>query len=97
MDKTKNRRSFLKKTLGVSAGMITIPTIVPSHVLGLNSIVVPSDKINMGFIGTGQMGTGHVRSFLGYEDVQAVAVCDVRKQHRDRAKTLIDEKYGNSD
>jgi predicted dehydrogenase len=97
MDKSNNRRAFIKKALSASAGMISIPIIIPSHVLGLNSKTAPSDKINMGFIGTGQMGTGHVRSFIGYQDVQAVAVCDVRKEHRDRAKSLIDDKYGNSD
>jgi len=93
----KERRSFIKKTLSASAGILTMPTLVPSHVLGLNSKTVPSDKINMGFIGVGGMGTGHVRSFIGYEDVKAVAVCDVRREHRDRAKGIIDEKYSTED
>ncbi|MFC2124821.1 Gfo/Idh/MocA family protein [Bacteroidota bacterium] len=97
MNKNNQRRKFIKKVLSASAGLITIPTIIPPHVLGLNARTAPSDRINMGFIGTGQMGTGHVRSFIGYEDVKAIAICDVRREHRDRAKKHIDEKYGNKD
>lgn len=43
------------------------------------------------------MGTGHVRTFLGFEDVQVRAVCDVRREHRERAKKMVDERYGNPD
>ena len=32
----------------------------------------------MGCIGVGSMGSGHVRGWLGQEDVQLVAVCDLR-------------------
>lgn len=85
------RRTFLKTSLAVAA-----PMIVSSHVLG-GQHTPPSDKIVMGCIGVGGMGTGHVRSFLGFDDAQLVAVCDVRQEHRDRAKNYIDEKYGNTD
>jgi predicted dehydrogenase len=91
------RRSFLKRSLTGSVGFLGIPTIVSSQVLGLNGKVPPSDKIILASIGVGGMGTGHVRSFLGYDDVQLTAVCDVRKEHRNRAKGIIDEKYGSGD
>ncbi len=97
MKKLIKRRSFLEKTIGGAISVVGLPVIVPSHVLALNNQVPPSDKIVLGFIGVGGMGTGHVRSFLGYNDVKIAAVCDVRKEHRDRAKGLIDEKYGNQD
>ena len=97
MNKTIKRRSFLKRSVAGSVGLMGLPTIVSSHVLGLNGKVPPSDKIILASIGVGGMGTGHVRSFLGYGDVQLVAVCDVRKEHRERAKGIIDEKYGNRD
>jgi predicted dehydrogenase len=42
------------------------------------------------------MGAGHVRSFLHYEGVRAVAVCDVMRDRRDRAKQLVDEHYGDT-
>jgi hypothetical protein len=40
----------------------------------------------MGAIGVGSQGTGNMRGFLGKKEVQVVAVCDVDKGHRTRAK-----------
>jgi predicted dehydrogenase len=51
----------------------------------------------MGAIGVGSQGTGDMRGFLSKPEVQMVAVCDVEKAHRDRAKKLVDERYGNGD
>jgi predicted dehydrogenase len=73
-----------------------LPSIVPASALGRGS-VAPSEKIAMGFIGVGGMGTGHVRSFLQYPDVQVRAVCDVRLEHRLRAKEIVDGHYGTPD
>jgi predicted dehydrogenase len=90
-----NRRGFLKKVGVGAAGAIGFPYIIPSSVLGLNGAVPPSEKIVMGFIGVGSMGGGHLRSFLGYEDVRAVAVCDLREIFRQKAKRRVDEHYGD--
>ncbi len=92
-----NRRDFVKNAVKASAGIIAVPAIVPSTVWNSKKYTLPNDKINLGFIGVGGMGTGHVRSFIGHGDVNVVAVCDVRKEHRDRAKTIVDEKYGNTE
>jgi len=51
----------------------------------------------MGCIGMGGQGTGNMRGFLGKREIQVVAVCDVEKKHRERAKKFVDDKYGNSD
>jgi predicted dehydrogenase len=48
----------------------------------------------MGFIGVGSMGGGHLRTFLGYEDVQAVAVSDLREIFRQRAVERVERHYG---
>ncbi len=92
-----NRRDFVRKTATLASGLAVAPTILPTHLWAGTRATLPSNKVNMGFIGVGNMGTGHVRTFLGFEDVQARAVCDVRMEHRDRAKGMIDEKYGNQD
>ena len=97
MNKKEKRRSFLRKSLFAASGIIGAPMIVPAHTISGTTGISPSDKINLASIGVGGMGTGHVRSFLGYPDVQYRAVCDVRKEHRDRAKGYIDEQYGNND
>ncbi|NQT26959.1 Gfo/Idh/MocA family oxidoreductase [candidate division KSB1 bacterium] len=90
------RRDFLKKSM-IGSAALSIPTILPSSVLGRDGHTPPSDQIVMGLIGVGSMGSGHLQSFLGHEDVHIAAICDVRKAHRDAAKKRVDQKYGNSD
>ena len=86
-----NRRTFLKSG---AAAAIALPQIVPSTVFGAEA---PSERIVMGVIGTGGMGTNNLKSFTGNKIVQMVAVCDVDKAHRDRAKKYVDSKYKNTD
>lgn len=94
---TNNRRSFLKKSLAYSAGMLTLPVILPSRVIAGKGKIMPNDKINMGFIGVGGMGTGHVRSFIEHDDVHVLAVCDVNRQHADRAAKMVNKHYGDEE
>jgi predicted dehydrogenase len=89
------RRKFLKKTAGAGIGLLAIPYIVPSSALGKGGHIAPSDRIVMGAIGVGSMGTGDMRNFLLKKGVQYVAVCDVDKNHATRAKKLADDKNGN--
>ena len=73
--KNQTRRDFLKKS-ALAAGAIGIPYLVrPCVVSGKD--VPPSEKIVIGYWGTGSKGSGHVRAFTGKSDVQSVAVCDV--------------------
>lgn len=91
-----DRRDFLKRTGGFSAGAMLASKAVakannkinPSRVLGAN------DRINIGLIGCGGRGSGDVASFKQYADennnaCQIVAVCDVYEK-RKRAQA---EKY----
>ena len=72
------RRDFLK-TSAIAAGAVALPHFVPASALGAGG-VSPSDKIVIGYWGTGSMGSGHVKAFTGKSDVQAVAVCDVNRE-----------------
>ena len=90
---SQNRRQFIKHSLTGAAGLFVLPTILPSRVIANPSGTLPNDKINMGFIGVGGMGSGHLRTFLEFEDVRVVAICDVRKEHRDNAQQAVMEKY----
>jgi len=97
MDKNKtSRRSFLK-TAGSATAALGFPTIIPSSALGNADTPAPSGRIVMGGIGLGNMGSGDLGAFLGKNDVQYVAVCDVRKGFRDRAKDQVDAKNQNKD
>lgn len=91
------RRNFIKQA-AMASGMIAIPVIIPSGCTSKkNGKTAPSDRIVMGGIGLGGMGTGDMKNFLKNKDVQYVAVCDVDKAHRDRAMGFINEHYKNKD
>ena len=89
-----DRRQFLRSLGGAALGALGFPYVVPSSVLGANAAVPPSEKVAMGFIGVGSMGGGHLRSFMGYDDVQAVAACDLREIFRQKAVDRVERHYG---
>jgi len=76
---------------------MAFPCIVPSSALGKAGTVAPSNRIVMGAIGTGLQGVSDMRGFLGIDEVQVVAVCDVDRAHREQAKQIVDQAYGNKD
>lgn len=53
----------------------------------------PNDRINLGFIGVGTMGRYHVQRFLGFPEVQVIAVADVVAERRDHSKKLVEGHY----
>ena len=90
-----DRRHFLKST-SLLAGAVALPQIVPSRVLGADGQTAPSNKITVGCIGVGGMGTSNMQKFLGLEGARVVAVCDVSEERRGKAKQLVDAKYGDT-
>ena len=95
--KDVSRRQFLKTAAGIAAGAAVFPYIVSSSVFGAEGKVAPSNRIVMGCIGLGGQGTGNMQGFLGKNEVQVVAVCDVDRGQRNQAKKKVDGRYGNSD
>lgn len=89
-----SRRDFLKKASAVAAGAIGLPLIIPSSALGRSGAVAPNDRIRIGCIGVGGMGTSNMLSFLGKPEAQIVAVCDVDARHRKEACALVESKGG---
>ena len=93
-DKSKlSRRHFLKGAAVAAGTAFGGPLILPSSARGADGAVAPSNRITLGCIGVGGMGTGNMQNFLESPDVQVVAVCDVDKAHRDAAKKIVDDKY----
>lgn len=92
-----SRRTFLK----TAAATIAIPTVVPSTVFGKDA---PSNRITIGFVGTGNNGYNWLKRFLKDRRTQVVAVCDVNREGpgywngsvrgREPARRLVDETYG---
>ncbi len=87
------RRHFL---VGATAGL-TAPLYIPSSALGRDGHTAPSERIVMATIGTGDRGTGDMKSFLGFRQVQMVAVCDPVTTHRRNAQEVVNQHYGSQD
>ena len=81
------RRSFLK----TSALLLSAPLILPSRVWSAES--APSKRLTIGCIGMGKQMGGHLRSYLGRDDVEVLAVCDVDTTRREHAKKTVDTAY----
>lgn len=87
------RRGFIK---GVAAA-IAAPHIVPSSALGRGETVSPSNRIALGFIGTGDHGVGrNLKMFLAQPDAQVLAVCDVDFNRREGAKKIVEAHYARA-
>lgn len=99
------RRSVLKTVVAATVGAVGFPEVLPASALGRDGQVAPSNRITMGFIGTGNQGTNDLRVFLGDERVQVLAVCDVNKESngywdggvggRDPAKEWVELAYAD--
>jgi predicted dehydrogenase len=90
---TINRREFIKKASASAAGA-GVFTILPSQVW--SSKVAPSDKINVGLIGTRNFGSKILRDHLGFDDVNCVAMCDVDANMLKERAATIKETYGQN-
>ena len=88
-----SRREFIK----VASASLAVPYILTSSALGNANRAPASDRIVMGGIGIGNMGSGDQNAFKGRGDVQYVAVSDVRTGVRENSKKRIDEHYKNAD
>jgi predicted dehydrogenase len=84
-----SRRQFVKAL--AAAGAVG-PLLLTSRVYSADP--PPSERVNLGFIGVGTMGRGHLGSFLGRKEVQVVAVCDVVAARLDSAKKTVEDHYG---
>jgi len=86
-----SRRLFVR----TGAAAMVAPCIIPARVLGADA---PSKKITIGFIGTGDHGTGwNLRRYLNHDDARVLVVCDVDGARMRKAKEIVDGQYANRD
>lgn len=88
-----NRRSFLK----TAATSVALPYFIPASALGKDGAVAPSNRIVMAGVGIGNMGRGDQGAFVGRNDVQYVAACDVKKAAREDSLKRVNGRYGSKD
>lgn len=74
-----SRRQFVKMTSGAIIGAPLL--LKSSFAKGLTSA---NDKINMGIIGCGGLGTSNLERVASHPDVVVVAACDVQKERLDK-------------
>jgi len=83
------RRAFLRRS--AAASLLVMPWIIPASVRGGNGAVTPNERIQVGLIGCGAMGSGHLHVLAGHQQTQLVAVCDVDASRREPGARQADE------
>jgi predicted dehydrogenase len=85
------RRKFLTSALKASVAIAAFPSIVPASVFGKHA---PSNRINIGAIGTGRISRIHdLPGVWKYDQARIIAVCDLDSRRVDAAKALINDYY----
>ena len=71
-----NRRNFIEKTAISAAGI----SIIPRHVLGGKGFIAPSDRIQLGYIGTGKQIYTLLNEIGKCKETVVIAASDVYKR-----------------
>ena len=87
-----DRRQFLKTLTAAAA-----PLVVPSTMLSGGDRAPPSQRVAIGIIGAGAMGSAHARAFSTMPGAHVRAVCDVDAAHRRTAAAIVNAAYRNAD
>ncbi len=91
---TISRREFAVQS-GCALTAIAAPMIVPASVFGASA---PSNRINVGFIGTGRQAFGaNLPQMMAVPGVQVVAVCDVDSWRMAEAQAYVNAYYAKRD
>ncbi|OUJ71827.1 Gfo/Idh/MocA family protein [Hymenobacter crusticola] len=89
-----SRRNFLETSAKAAVATLAFggfPTIVPASVFGKNA---PSNRINIGAIGTGRISRIHdMPGVWQYDQAQIMAVCDLDTRRAEEGKLLVNEYY----
>lgn len=88
------RRQLLKLT---ATSAFAAPVFIPASALGRDGRPAPSERITMGCIGVRGMGNANMQRFLGFSDVQVIAVCDVDAEVLRERVAGVNQRYGNDD
>ncbi len=87
------RRRFLQKATTIASSAVALPYFVPCSALGQKGTAPPSDRITLGFIGSGKQSQHLIRSFLNSPGTQVLAVCDVDGLKLQRGQKIVTDYY----
>jgi predicted dehydrogenase len=93
--KKVSRRGFIKTVTETavtsSIAIRCFPAIVPATMFGANA---PSNRINIGAIGTGRISRGHdMPGVWKYDNARIMAVCDLDSKRTEDARKLVNDYY----
>lgn len=93
-----SRRRFLQTSAAAGAAAALTPSGLPAA--AYRRVMGAAERVRIGVIGPGGMGSGHVGSFCGFHKdgrfpVDLVALSDVAIPHMERAKAMADERQSN--
>ncbi len=80
-----------------AAVAVAAPLVVPGAVLGKDGKTAASERLVMALIGCGGQGRGDMGGFMGFNEVQFIAVCDPVRPHREEAKNMVNGRYNFND
>lgn len=83
------RRAFLEMNLIAAAGLPAATVLLRGDE---PKKAAASERVRLGFIGLGGMGSGTLAGMLGQPDVDVVSVCDVFEPHAGQAKERTQNK-----
>lgn len=86
------RRSFLGRTLA-AAGVLAAPDFIPASALGAEGTVAPSNRVTVGLIGKGAMGSGHLHRLAYDRGFQLLALCEADQTRRDTGVKAVNDIY----
>jgi len=90
-NKHRSRRQFIKQSLAGAAGVIALPSIVPSSVFGA---AAPSNKIHIAQIGCGRIANSMDLTGLRKCDMaRIVALCDLDSRRLEETRKTTEAYY----
>jgi predicted dehydrogenase len=84
------RRDFLKQTTAAAAATAVVQTLPRARAAS------PNEKVVLGIIGPGGMGSNLLRSFAGQADVEIAYVCDVDANRMGAAAREVEKAKGKA-
>ncbi|NJD22250.1 MAG: Gfo/Idh/MocA family oxidoreductase [Melioribacter sp.] len=96
MSEELNRRDFIKKSamagVGIAVSSVALAEELQQKLKSPAKVAPtakPMEKVRIGYVGVGGMGTDHVSNLIKIKGAEIVAVCDIVEAHAARAQDMI--------
>jgi len=87
-----SRRGFLRRSIAAST-VFAVPVIIPACARGRAGRPAPSERVVVGHIGVGDRGSYLLGEMVQVKNAQVVAVCDVKRDRREKAAQVVNDTY----